>query len=173
MPAPRMAAEGLCCFIDGTTDGEANYAVRMDSVLANPIGSRRLEPPALYRFTPRVGAPRELFPLAPDGLYIGVAYSARTRSFWISRRYMGSAAIEQWSREGVHLSTPISQPDSALTGVAVDPVDGTIWAIRPQPVQVLRLENFDTSGRHLGSVELPRPLVALDGSGAEFAWVRR
>jgi hypothetical protein len=172
LPAPRMAADGLCCFSDGTTDGAANYAVRMDSVLTNPIGSRRLEPPALYRFTRDWDHPEQLFALAPAGVYVGVGYSARTRSFWISRRYMGSATIEEWSRDGRHLSTPISQTDSLLTGVAIDPLDDTVWAIRPQPSAVLRLENFEQSGRYLASLELPRPRVLLGAGGAEFPWRR-
>jgi hypothetical protein len=172
-PSPRMAAHGLCCFIDGTTDGVSNYAVRMDSVLTNPIGSRRLEPPALYRFTRDWDRPERLFALAPDGVYAGVSYSAATGTFWISRRYPGAASIEQWSREGGLLSAPISQSDSYLSAVAVDPADGTIWAVRPQPSAVLRLENFDPSGRHLASVELPRPLVQLDAAGAEFSWSGR
>jgi hypothetical protein len=170
LPAPRMAADGLCCFGDGTSDGEWNDAIRMDSVLTSPIGSRRLEPPALYRFTREWDAPEHLFALAPDGAYGGVAYSGRTRSFRISRRYPGLASIEQWSRGGRLLSTPISLQDSFLTGVAVDALDGTIWAAWPQPSALLRLENLDPSGRHLGSLEVARPLVLLDVSGAEFPW---
>jgi hypothetical protein len=161
-----------CCWTDGTTDGEFNYAIRQDSTLLEPIGSRPLAPPAVYRFDRDWSKPHLLFPLEPNGLYAGMTYSARSRSFWVTRTGNDKGLVEQWSRDGKRVSTPVSVPGAILRGIAADPLDGTLWVIRAQS-GVTRLENFDRSGRHLSSIDLQSLHPFLDAGGAEFAWINR
>lgn len=164
--------ERLCCFLDGTTDGRFNYTARTDSTLLEPIGSRRLDPPALYRFDREWSNPRLLFLLAPDGTYFGVAYSGPRDSFWLVRRFPNGSAIEEWSRDGKLLATPVNLPAVLLTALAIDPQDGTLWAVRANNESgvVARLENYDDTGRHLGWIDLLWPLQFFPSGGAEFEW---
>jgi hypothetical protein len=86
------------------------------------------------------------------------------------------SVIEHRSRDGQELSPPITLPSSALMGISVDPKDNTLWAINAQHAGgLIRLENFDTSGRHLGIFETPTGLGlrSVPPSGAEFAWIRQ
>ena len=173
--APSIVNEGLCCFYDGTTDGDFNYAPRADSTLLEPMGSRPLAPAALYRFERDWSNPQPYFLLEQGGVYyLGVAYSARSHSFWLARQVRDGSVIEQWSRDGKRLSTPVNLAAASLSGIAVDPRDGTLWVVR-NAGGVMRLENFDGSGRHLASLGVQRapfnflPIVA---SGAEFEWIR-
>ena len=165
--------EDFCCFADGTTDGDFNYAARQDSTLLEPAESRQLAPPGLYRFNRDWSDPQLLFPLRPEGNYYGVAYSAKSRSFWLTRKVGSVTVIEEWSRDGTHLRTPAEMPTD-LFGIGVDPADDTLWIARYQETTaaVVRLENFDTSGRHLAAVELPFP-GGLGPAGVEFEWVVR
>jgi hypothetical protein len=167
--------EGLCCFSDGTTDGQFNYAARTDSTLLEPIGSRPLAPSALYRFGRDWADPHLQFLLATDGVYYGVTYSSATRSFWVTRRVPTGSVIEQWSRDGKHISTPIHVTAALFKGIAVDPRDGTLWVVRDEyNVGVIRLENFDTTGQHLTALEIERSVVDVGApNGAEFEWPRR
>jgi hypothetical protein len=161
-----------CCWIDGTTDGVFNYAIRQDSTLLKPIGSRALAPPAVYRFDRDWSQPHLLFPLEPNGLYEGMTYSSKSRSFWVTRMGNDKGLVEQWSGDGTHVSTPVSVAGATLRGIAADPLDGTLWVIRAQS-GVTRLENFERSGRHLSSIDLQSLHPFLDGVGAEFAWINR
>lgn len=164
----------LCCFYDGTTDGRFNYAARSDNTLLSPIGSRPLEPSALYRFTLDWTGPEPVFPLAEGGTYHGVAYSAITQSFWLTRRIRESAMIEEWSGDGRHLGTPVHLPTGFLTGIGVDPLDGTLWVVRTQFVagaSPILLENYTTRGHLLGSFLVQQPFLVLAGAGLEFAWI--
>lgn len=169
---PPAANEGLCCFSDGTTDGLFNYAARADSTLLEPIGSRSLAPPALYRFARDWSRPHLQFLLEPDGVYSGVAYSRVTQSFWLTRRVSAGSVIEQWTQDGRHISTPVHLRAAALKGIAADPRDGTLWVVRDEyPLGVIRLENFDTNGHHLAGLDLERLAVDLGTPmGAEFEW---
>ena len=172
--AAPIVNQSLCCFYDGTTDGQFNYAARADSTLLEPIGSRPLAPAAVYRFGRDWSNPQLYFPLVPDSVYSGVAYSAASGSFWLTRKVPGGSVIEQWSRDGKLLSTPVNFPAAYFKGIAVDPKDGSLWAVRDQrAVAVIRLENFDTSGRHLASLDLEQPLISFDVTGAEFEWIRQ
>jgi hypothetical protein len=170
---PTASVGGLCCFSDGTTDGRHNYAVRQDSTLLEPIGSRPLAQTALYRFTTDWTSPEPLFPLAASGVYYGVAFDATTQSLLTTRQEDSSAVVERWSLSGTLLGTVVEMAATILTGIAVDPADHTIWAVRAQyAVDVVRLENFDWSGRWLTGVDVPSPdpLGGAGGaSGAEFA----
>lgn len=169
---PPTSINELCCFYDGTTDGHFNYAARQDSTLLEPVGSRPLAPVALYRFDRDWSHPQPLFPLAAEGIYLGVAYSDMSRTFWLTRKVQGGAVIEQWNPKGQHLSTPVSLPAGNFAGIAVDPRDHTLWVVKPQyGGGVTRLENFDASGRFLAGLELPRSVISLEPLGAEFAWV--
>lgn len=162
---------GGCCWGDGTTDGRFNYAVRQDSTLLEPIGSRPLAPTAVYRFARDWSNPQLLFPVAADGTYGGLTFSGMTDSFWLTRKIGADSVIEEWSRDGHLLGTPIRLPVAELRALAVDPHDGTLWAIRNQGIGApTRLENFHVSGRHLGSVDVVRPHEYLGSGGAEFAW---
>lgn len=173
LTAPVPPTRGMCCFYDGTTDGEFNYAVREDSTLLEPHGSRPLAPDALYRFARDWSNPQQAFLLGNDGQYMGVAYDASRRSFWLTRNVAGAAFIEQWSPEGRHLSTPVTLPAVALAGIAVDPGDGTVWVTSQRwAASVIRLTNFDASGRHLTSLEIEHSLPDLGWAGLEFIWQR-
>ena len=104
---------------------------------------------------------------------MGVAYSANSQSFWLTRKSGSSTVIEEWSRDGRLLATPVVMP-AVLMGLAVDPLDDTLWVVRQQLNAVnVRLENFDRAGRHLAAIELPKPFSALDALGAEFEWTER
>jgi hypothetical protein len=176
LPPSPTVNHGLCCFYDGTTDGLFNYAARQDSTLLEPIGSRQLAQPALYRFNRDWSNPQLLFRLEPDGVYLGVAYSGQSRSFWLTRKIRGRAVVERWSRQGEHLATPIDLPTAVFKGIAIDPADATVWIRREQyAAGMMRLENFDQSGRPLASLDLPLPHPMLDyaSGGAEFAWPQR
>ena len=167
---PHAATDGMCCFNDGTTDGEFNYAVRQDSTLLAPIGSRPLAPRALYRFARDWSDPQPLFPLTPSGSYAGVTYSSASGTFWTTRNEAGVAVIEQWRRDGERVSAPV-QVDPPLLGVAADPRDGTLWVVKQVPSQhVLALDNYDVTGRHLGTYTVSHSLPLLGAGGAEFAW---
>jgi hypothetical protein len=127
----------------------------------------------VYRFGRDWSNPQLLFPLLPGGFYHGIGYSAASGYFWLTKKVPTGTVIEQWSREGKHLSSPINIPSAFLSGIAVDPKDETLWAVAPQASGV-RLENFDPSGRRLGSFDLERPLVNyldIQASGAEFEWI--
>ena len=162
--------DGVCCFSDGTTDGDYNYSVRQDSTLLEPIGSRPLAPAAVYRFAKDWSSPELLFALAPEGPYAGITYSPASSSFFLTRTMNEGAVVEQWSRDGRQMGTPIRVPAAVLSGIAADPRDGTLWIIR-DGAGPLRLENFSTAGTHLGTFE-PEPRRAVGSGGAEFAWVR-
>lgn len=165
--------EDFCCFHDGATDGRFNYSVRQDSTLLEPPGSRSLAPPGLYRFERDWSNPELLFALPPDGIYYGVAYSGASRSFWLTRKAGTGSVIEQWSRDGRHLATPARLPAATLFGLAVDPLDDTLWAVRNQyGSSMLRLENFDPTGRYLGAFHVDRPHRVIEPIGAEFEWIQ-
>jgi hypothetical protein len=172
VPAASIPSLHLCCFGDGTTDGRFNYAVRLDDTLLEPIGSRPMAPAGLYQFDRDWSNPRLYMPLVPEGSYFGVTYTAASDSFWMTRNLSGASVLERWNREGKHLSTSASLPGATLTGIAFDPRDETLWVMRPQPAAaVMRLENFDSSGRHLGSLDLTWPHPFLQADGAEFEWI--
>jgi hypothetical protein len=177
LPPPSTVHDGQCCSYDGTTDGRQNFTIRHDSTLLEPVNSRPLAPPALYRFARDWSRPEVQFLLdATRGYYHGVAYSAATDSFFLTRRLRHDSVIEHRSRDGQELSPPITLPSSALMGISVDPKDNTLWAINAQHAGgLIRLENFDTSGRHLGIFETPTGLGlrSVPPSGAEFAWIRQ
>jgi hypothetical protein len=168
---PPTINTGLCCLYDGTTDGRFNYVVRQDSTLLEPAGSRPLAPPAVYRFERDWSNPRLLFLVAPEGTYFGVTYSAHSDSFWLTRKTQDESVIEQWSRDGQHLTTPARVPATWLGGIAADPFDGTLWVTRQQlNGSRFQLANYDASGRLLATLDL-EGLSELGASGAEFAWV--
>jgi hypothetical protein len=171
--AAPTAGPALCCWIDGTTDGRFNYAVRQETTLLDPIGSRRLAPPSLYRFERDWSNPRLQFPLDPAAVYAGVTFDAQSNSFWFSRTGRDGSRIERWSADGKRLSTPVIRPAATFKGIAFDPVDRTLWVVRSDPA-VVRLENFDTSGRHLGSFNPAAPInsdYVSSAAGAEFAFI--
>jgi ligand-binding sensor domain-containing protein len=126
--------------------------------------------PVVYRFGRDWSNPQVHFSLEPAGTYAGIAYSATSRSFWLTRRENGRSLIEEWSSAGEHLATPVTVPAAIFTTIASDPRDGTLWVARQQ-AGLLRLENFDVSGRHLSvlEVESPHPFLAI--GGMEFAWI--
>jgi hypothetical protein len=173
MPAPPVVNKELCCFGDGTTDGQFNYAARTDSTLLEPIGSRALAASALYRFGRDWSNPQLDFALVPDGVYVGVGYSVASKSFWLTRNTDKGAVIEQWTHGGQHLSTPVNVPAAIFNGIAVDPTDETLWVLRVAGTGVIRLENFSVSGQHLGAIEFQQSTEVAGFSGAEFAWVSR
>jgi hypothetical protein len=173
VPGPRAASDGLCCFSDGTTDGEFNYAVRQDSTMLAPIGSRPLARRELYRFSRDWSDPQPMFRVTQSGAYAGVTFSARSGTFWMTRNEAGVAVIEQWSRDGRIVSAPL-QVDPPLAGIAADPRDGTLWVVKQVPSsQVLRLDNYDAAGRFLVTFTASHPLPLLGAGGAEFAWPSR
>ena len=156
--APPAGVGGMCCFEDGTTDGEFNYAVRMDSTLLDPIGSRPLAPAAVYRFNRDWSDPQLLFKVGSTGLYYGIGYAPASGTFFLTRVAPGTAFIEEWSRDGRLLATPVQTNAEGFGGVAVDPLDGTLWAVRLTfATLTARLENFDPSGRPLGSFDVRTP----------------
>lgn len=172
LPSLKVVNEDFCCFHDGATDGRFNYSVRQDSTQLEPPGSRPLAPPGLYQFERDWSNPQLLFPVAAEGGYFGIAYSAASQSFWLTRKAGTGSVIEQWSRDGRHLATPARIPAATLYGLAVDPLDDTLWTVRQQyGSSLLRLENFDATGRHLGSLEVERPRPLSEAIGAEFAWI--
>jgi hypothetical protein len=172
--APAVASSRLCCFADGTTDGEFNYAPRTDSTLLEPIGSRPLAPSALYRFARDWSDPQIDFALVSNGDYAGVGYSAATHSFWLTRNTDQGALVEEWARDGRQISTPIDIPGAVFKGLAVDPADGTLWIVRyERRTDVSRIENFTVSGKRLGAFLVDQvPLVGGIAS-AEFIWTTR
>jgi hypothetical protein len=166
---PRAAAEGICCFYDGTTDGQYNYSVRQDSTRLEPIGSRPLAPRQLYRFDREWANPQAMFRLTQTGLYYGVSFSARTDTFLAVRNEGGTSFIERWSRDGRLVATLI-QSVPALTGLAVDPRDDTLWVLRPlNSASIIRLENYDATGRLLGQFGVRTSGIFQAAGGAEFA----
>ena len=172
--APPTLGPGLCCFYDGTTDGRFNYSARQDSTLTDAIGSRPLAPAALYRFTRDWSNPEQLFLLDGDGIYHGVTYAAASDTFWLTKNAHGAAIIEQWNRDGKHVSTPVRLSAAAFTGIAADPRDGTLWVARQlMATELIHLENFDVSGHHLGTVDVKLPsAVPWGAGGAEFGWMQ-
>jgi serine/threonine-protein kinase len=170
--SPPVVGKGLCCWVDGATDGDFNYSARQDSTLLEPIGSRPLAPVGLYRFSRDWSNPELLFPLTPDSVYNGVAYSAVAKSFFLTKRRTDESVIEQWGPDGRLLSTPVSMPSVDLRAVAIDPKDETLWVIVYQNAgDTMRFENFDLTGRHLGSFIVERTGSFSTANGAEFEWV--
>jgi tRNA A-37 threonylcarbamoyl transferase component Bud32 len=174
LTAPPHSGPQICCFGDGTTDGEFNYSVRQDSWMLEPWGSRPLDRPALYRFARDWSNPELLFTLRDDeGFYFGVAYSMTSGTFWLTRNSRDGGSIEHWSRRGALLSLPVKVEQSGLSGIAIDPADDTMWVARPESNGLMRLENLDSGGRQLGSLDLLWPLPIWQSGGAEFAWRRK
>jgi serine/threonine protein kinase len=174
LSAPAHAGAQLCCFGDGATDGEFNYSVRQDSWLLEPWGSRPLAPPALYRFDRNWSNAELLFRLGTDeGFYFGVGYSPITASFWLTFNSREGGRVEQWSRRGERISPPVQIEQAGLTGIAVDPADGTLWIARPESNGAVRLDNLDPRGQPLGSIDLAWPLPIWQSGGVEFAWPSR
>jgi hypothetical protein len=173
IPESPVINGGLCCFYDGTTDGQFNYAPRADSTLLEPVGSRPLAPAALFRFARDWSKAEQVFLLEQDGTYAGVGYSRASDTFWLAKRMASGSVIEQWSREGERRSTPITLPAVQIAGLAVDPRDDTLWVVRLQHnAPVTHLENFNTTGRHLGSFDLEWPLLYMGIGGIEFVWTQ-
>ncbi|MEQ1759800.1 MAG: serine/threonine-protein kinase [Vicinamibacterales bacterium] len=176
-PAPPISSTsaGLCCFYDGTTDGRFNYAVRADTTLLAPIGSRPLAPPAVYRFERDWSNPQTLFPVSTSGWYSGIAYSAGSDTFWMVRHESGDSIVEEWSRDGTRRPASLTLAGAYLSGIAVDPRDGTLWAANLQSAApTIRLENIAAGGRRLGTFDVERPLanfLSIDAAGVEFAWM--
>jgi hypothetical protein len=170
---PPTINEGFCCTFDGTTDGQFNYSVRQDSTLLEPAGSRPLAPPGIYRFERDWSRPQLLFAVAAEGIYYGITFDRHTDSFWLTRRARNEAVIEQWSRDGRHLSTPVRVPAAVFTGIAADPLDASLWVSRQQFAGTgrERLENYDASGRLLAIVDITGLAGDWLSSGAEFAWI--
>jgi hypothetical protein len=169
-----ISEKGLCCWGDGTTDGRFNYAAREDSTLLEPIGSRPLAPPGLYRFERDWSDPQLLFPLSPDGVYLGIAYSGASKSFWLTKRRPGGSVIEQWDIDGRLISAPVTVASVELRAIAIDPSDQTLWATVFQNAgTTIRLENFDRTGRYLGSYSVEQPIAIpnFGANGAEFEWL--
>jgi hypothetical protein len=174
-PQGPPTLDGLCCFYDGTTDGRHNYAIRADSTLLEPVGSRPLEPTTLYRFALDWTRPEPVFVLGSEAMrpvlhsyYSAIAYDPSSDTFWVVRSEPEQSTIEQWSRDGQRLTT-LSTVSWNIPGIALDHADGTLWAIQYMPnASVIHLDNFDRGGRHLGSIELPRPVSDAAAIGAEF-----
>lgn len=169
---------GLCCFYDGTTDGQFNYAPRTDSTLLEPLGSRPLAPAALYRFKRDWSAPERMFLLSnitatAAGVYSGVAYSDRTRAFFLLRAEGADTFLERWTADGT-LQATVKLPSLLLGGLAIDPRDGTLWSNDSTELTDFHLENLDLDGRRLGSFRIAgswtNPLSFW--SSLEFAWPR-
>jgi serine/threonine-protein kinase len=165
---------GVCCFGDGTTDGRFNYALRQDSTLLEPIGSRPLAPPAIHRYSLEWTEPTTLFELdsgpARDAAYLGIAYAGAIDAFVVGRsRADGRSELEVWSRDGRRLAQwPVT---FAAGNVAVDPADSTIWVTRSdQNARAIHLVNLDLQGRPLGSFDIPKPFAPGGAAGLEFAW---
>jgi serine/threonine-protein kinase len=166
VPPPASFTAGLCCFGDGTTDGQFNYAVRQDSTGLAPIGSRSLAPPAVYRFDREWGNPRQHFLLDAAGTYMGIAYSKATDSFFVTRTDAYGAAVEEWSVGGTRRAIPVREAGAAFQGIAVDPADDTLWLVRLIEPR-FQLDNFDAVGTFLGSLIFD---TYVTPGGAEFAW---
>lgn len=170
------AAEGLCCFYDGTTDGHYNYGLRQDSTLLEPIGSRPLDPAGVYRFDLEWRHGEMLFELGAASsaitstLYGGIAFDRASGTLWVTRVEPSddTAYAEQWSLQGRRLAVvPVS---ARARAIAVDAADGTLWVTRGEvPERVTHLDNFTTSGRRLGTFDVARPMN-LETGGLEFVW---
>jgi hypothetical protein len=106
-------------------------------------------------------------------VYYGVTYGAFLDSFWLTRKTQNLGVIEQWSRDGRLRSTPVRIPAAAFTGIALDPFDNTLWAMRASfsGTGSQRVENYHSSGRLLSAVELHIVPGEWTGIGAEFVWV--
>jgi DNA-binding beta-propeller fold protein YncE len=186
---PQRAAvptEDICCFLDGTTDGRFNYALRQDSTLLDPIGSRTLAPPAVYRYDLEWRHGEALFELGEPAadvtsmLYYGIAFDARLQALWVTRITAdGSAQAERWGLDGAKQATLSLAPYS--TGIAVDPADGSLWVVRDgDDDDYAVFDNFTPSGVRLGTFAVPSPIGAKGtvnpdtfASGLEFAWPAR
>jgi serine/threonine-protein kinase len=184
---PRRAvvpSEYVCCFTDGTTDGRFNYALRQDSTLLDPIGSRALAPPAVYRYDLEWRHGEVLFELGEPAadvtstLYYGIAFDARLQALWVTQLTTdGTAQAERWGLGGTKQATLSLAPYS--TGVAIDPADGTLWVVRDgDDDDRVYFDNLAPSGVMLGTLDVPSPVGAsrtIDAfaSGLEFAWPER
>jgi len=170
VPAPSFI-DGWCCSFDGTTDGRFNYVARKDSTLLEPAESRQVAPPAVYRFERDWTRPRVAFPLEPDGEYVGIAYAGRSHTFLVARNVNGRGLIEEWSEDGHRLRVLVDVMGTSWAGVAVDPADGTLWAVEDSFLgSGAHLDNFDADGRSLGDFKWQWPALQLRLFGAEFAW---
>jgi hypothetical protein len=170
----------LCCYLDGTTDGRFNYALRQDQTGVNePIGSRPLAPPAIHRFDLDWRHRETLFELGQASanvtsrLYFGIAYHEASDTFWVTRlEGDGTAHVEHWSRDGRRVASHQLAPQSRA--IAVDPADGTAWTLRYTPNDTgLHFDNVDRAGRRLGTYSIPQPVGGVGNAGMEFAWPDR
>jgi serine/threonine-protein kinase len=176
IPPVLDSAPGLCCYSDGTTDGRFNYALRQDSTLLEPIGSRPLARPAIHRFDLNWRNREPLFELGGslEGVtsraYAGIAYDGTADAFWVTTAAPGDMPqAEQWSRDGRKLASFAVVPGAV--GIAVDPADGTLWVQRQVPNDhLLHFDNFDRTGNTVGTYSIPEPLRGVGGMGLEFAW---
>jgi Protein kinase domain len=173
--APDSEPSGQCCYYDGTTDGRFNYALWQDSTLLDPIGSRPLAPPAVHRFDREWRNGRVLFdvdvsmPSVTSRVYYGIAYDGVSRTVWVSRAEQdGTAHADQWTLGGLKLST--IDLASRSTSLAIDPADGTLWAVRDEGNSVqMHFDNYTTTGRRIGTFSIDR-LNGVGVGGMEFEW---
>jgi hypothetical protein len=64
---------------------------------------------------------------------LGIAFSARSRSFWLTRRENDKGLVEHWSADGKHLSTPVTVPAAMFKASGLIHANGTLWVVREQP----------------------------------------
>jgi len=180
----ELPAEDLCCFADGTTDGRFNYALRQDSTLLEPIGSRALAPPAVYRYDLQWRAGEPLFDLGASAvdvtstLYHGIAFDGRAQALWVTRfESDGTSHAERWGLDGRRQMTVALGAHSY--GIAVDPADGTLWVSRDAGDDGrIYFDNLTPSGVMLGTLAVSKPADTTSAwagfaAGLDFAWLER
>lgn len=177
-PVPPVvdSEPGVCCYYDGTTDGQFNYALRQDSTLLEPIGSRPLAAPAIHRFDLEWRHRETLFEIGPPTPgttsrgCTGIAYDPTSDAFWVTcNEPDGTGQAVQWSRDGQ--KTASFAVAARSVAVASDPADGTLWLLHHEPNDnLLHFDNVDRRGRRIGTFTIPEPFAGIGATGIEFAW---
>jgi hypothetical protein len=141
-----------CCFRDGTTDGQFNYAIRQ-----LPAGN------VVYRFNldwtdPQV-TPIVTTPALPGGI-TGIAYDSSDDTFWLASSFGGNVTVLHVTRTGGLISF-FNANGGSLVSLAYDRADDTLWLYSAQPL-ASELRQYSTSDAPNAN---PFPLSAQPGIG--------
>ena len=160
--APYANKNGGCCFLDGTTDGNYNYASGYNS---NMIWRGGLD---WSNLTPLFGVG-----YSP----IGITYDGGTNSLWVGQyNNSNTVSLFQYALNGTLLSSfsptlpggdPNGMGSNGITALAYDSADQSLWFSNYSPSATMY--QYSRSGTLLSSVDIA-DIAATGGYilGAEF-----
>lgn len=136
-------------FFDGATNGDANFSAVPDS--GNVV-----------RFDRNWANPQTMF--NTEGA-LGIAYDTTDDTLWVSDQR--TAVISHFTMTGTKLSS-FQTGEAFGIGLALDPVDSTLWSITPAGPNGNTLKQYSKSGTFISAASYSG-LSGYNIGGAEFA----